>query len=93
MPGAPAPTLADPALRRAVEAALGEASTIARRTVDLGQLKTLRARNAGRGEPGRLEAAVSLRELDLGFNPLTDLQPLRCFRHWFPEPGRLDAGP
>ena len=73
---APAPTLADPALRRAVEAALGAASAEARRTVDLSQLTTLRARKAGVISLAGLEAAVSLRELDLGFNPLTDLQPL-----------------
>ncbi len=73
---APTPMLADPALRRAVEAALGKASAKARRTVDLSQLTILQARSAGVRSLAGLEAAVSLRELDLGFNPLTDLQPL-----------------
>ena len=71
-----APMLADPGLRRAVEAALGEASEKARRKVDLAHLKTLQVRNAGVMNLTGLESAVSLRELDLGFNPLTDLRPL-----------------
>ena len=68
--------VADPALRRAIEAALGQASREARRAVDISELRTLRARNAGIASLAGLEAAVGLEELDLGFNPLTDLQAL-----------------
>ena len=75
-PVAAAPMPADQSLRRAIGAALGEASAKAGRTVDLAQLESLRARDAGVSSLAGLEAAVSLRELDLGFNPLTDLQPL-----------------
>ena len=75
-PLAAAAPLLDPALRRAVETALGQASLEARRTVDISELQALKARNAGITSLAGLEAAVGLQELDLGFNPLTDLQPL-----------------
>ena len=75
-PLAAAAPLLDPALRRAIATALGQASLEARRAVDISELQTLKARNAGITSLAGLEAAVGLQELDLGFNPLTDLQPL-----------------
>ena len=70
------PAIPDPALRRAVEAALGKAAGEALSVADLAGLQALEARNAGVTSLAGLEGAVSLRELDLGFNPLTDLGPL-----------------
>ena len=43
---------------------------------ELSGLEALAARNAGIRDLSGLEQAVSLKELDLGFNPLADLRPL-----------------
>ena len=68
--------IADPALRDALGAELGKAPGEAASPQELAGLETLTARNAGIRDLSGLEQAVSLKELDLGFNPLTDLQPL-----------------
>ena len=69
-------TLADPALRAAVAAALGKAPEDAVTADDLAGLEVLNARNGGIRDLSGLEALVSLKELDLGFNPVADLQPV-----------------
>ena len=78
LPGGVAPILAieDPALRAAVEAALGKVSGEAVSPDELAGLQALDARNRGVRTLAGLEGAVSLEELDLGFNPLVDLWPL-----------------
>ena len=68
--------IADPALRSAVEAALVTVSREERRVVDITELQTLQARNAGVVSLAGLEVAVGLEEINLGFNPLVDLGPL-----------------
>ena len=70
------PTIADPALRAAIRAALSKAPGKAVKPQDLAGLEELTARNAGIRDLSGLERAVNLKELDLGFNPLADLQPL-----------------
>ena len=82
-PTAPAvslPTIADPALRATIGAALNKApgETVSPR--DLAGLEELAARNAGIRDLSGLERAVSLKALDLGFNPLADLRPLAALR-------------
>ena len=75
-PGAGLPAITDPALRAAVGAALGKAPGETASQADLAGLESLKARNAGIRDLAGLEDAVSLKELDLGFNPLADLRPL-----------------
>ena len=70
------PAIADPALRDAIGAALGKAPGEAASPQELAGLEALTARNAGIRNLSGLEQAVSLKELDLGFNQLTDLSPL-----------------
>ena len=66
------PPIADAALRSAVEAALGAPVG----AEGLTGLEVLPARNSGIRSLAGLEAAVNLRELDLGFNPLEDTEAL-----------------
>ena len=70
------PAIVDPALRVAVGAALSKAPGEAVSPQDLAGLEELTARNAGIRDLSGLEQAHSLKELDLGFNPLADLRPL-----------------
>ena len=70
------PAIADPALQAAIGAALGKAPGEAVSPQELAGLEALTARNAGIRDLSGLEQAVSLKELDLGFNPLADLKPL-----------------
>ena len=70
------PAIADPALQAAIGKALGKAPEEAVSPQDLAGLEALTARNAGIRNLSGLEQAVSLKELDLGFNPLRDLEPL-----------------
>ncbi len=70
------PPVADPALRAAIEAALGKELGEEVSGEELARMESLEARNAGIRDLSGLEQAVSLKELDLGFNPLTDLRPL-----------------
>ncbi len=70
------PAIADPALQAAVGAALGKAPGEAVSPQELAGLEALTARNAGIRDLSGLEQALSLEELDLGFNPLADLRPL-----------------
>ena len=70
------PAIADPALKTAIGAALGKASGEAVSLEELAGLEALEAREAGIRDLAGLEAAASLKELDLGFNPLADLRPL-----------------
>ena len=70
------PAIADPALQAAIGAALGKAPGEAVSPQELAGLEALTARNAGIRDLSGLEQAVSLKELDLGFNPLADLRPL-----------------
>ena len=77
--GAPAAgllTFADPVLRAAVAVALGKEPGDAVTADDVAGLEVLNARNGGIRDLSGLEALVSLKELDLGFNPVADLQPL-----------------
>ena len=68
--------IADPNLRAAIEVALGKGFGEAVSLEELAGLKTLKARNSGIRDLTGLEGAISLKELDLGFNPLVDLWPL-----------------
>ena len=68
--------VADPALRRAIGAALSKAARESVNARDLASLETLDARNAGITDLSGIGDARGLRELDLGFNPLADLGPL-----------------
>ena len=70
------PAIADPALKTAIGAALGKASGEAVSLEELAGLEALEAREAGIRDLAGLEAAASLKELDLGFNPLADVRPL-----------------
>ena len=70
------PAIPDPALKTAIGAALGKASGEAVSLEELAGLEALEAREAGIRDLAGLEAAASLKELDLGFNPLADLRPL-----------------
>ena len=70
------PPIADPALLAAIKAALGKASDSALSAEEVAGLEVLKARNAGISDLTGLEGLASLKELDLGFNPLADLQPL-----------------
>ena len=70
------PAIADPALRAAIGAALKKAPGETVSPQDLAGLEELTARNAGIRDLSGLEPAVSLKALDLGFNPLADLRPL-----------------
>ncbi len=70
------PAIADPALKDAIAAALGKAPGEAVSPQELAGLEALMARNAGIRDLSGLEQAVSLKELDIGFNPLADLRPL-----------------
>ena len=70
------PAIADPALQAAIGAALGKAPGEAVSPQELAGLEALTARYAGIRDLSGLEQAVSLKELDLGFNPLVDLRPL-----------------
>ena len=71
-------TLADPALRAAVVAALGKASGEAVTADDLAGLEVLNARNGGIRDLSGLEGLVSLKELDLGFNLVASGRWRRC---------------
>ena len=80
-PGVPAqaaslPPITDPALRAAIAATLGKAPGAAVSPQELAGLETLDARNGGIRDLAGLERAVGLKQLDLGFNPLSDLWPL-----------------
>ena len=70
------PATADPALQAAIGAALGKAPGEAVSPQDLAGLEELAARHGGIRDLSGLERAVSLKALDLGFNPLADLRPL-----------------
>ena len=70
------PAIADAALKTAIGAALGKALGEAVSLEELAGLEALEAREAGIRELAGLEAAASLKKLDLGFNPLADLRPL-----------------
>ena len=70
------PAIADPALGAAVAAALGKAPGEGVSAGELAGLEALEARNTGIRDLAGLEGAASLKELDLGFNPLADLRPL-----------------
>ena len=70
------PAIADPALRAAVGAALGKARGEAVNAEELAGLESLSARNGGVRDLSGIEGAFGLKDLDLGFNPLTDLRPL-----------------
>ena len=70
------PSIPDPALLDAIAAALGRAPGEAVSPQELAGLEALTARNAGIRDLSGLEQAVGLKQLDLGFNPLTDLRPL-----------------
>ena len=70
------PAIADPALQAAIGAALGKAPGEAVSPQELAGLEALTARSAGIRDLSGLEQAVSLKDLDLGFNPLADLRPL-----------------
>ena len=67
------PGIADSALRAAIDAALGKAPGEAVGLEELARLESLQGRNAGIRDLSGLEQAISLKELDLGFNPLADL--------------------
>ena len=67
------PAITDPALRAAIGAALGKGPGEAVSPQDLARLEELAARNAGIRNLSGLERAVSLKKLDLGFNPLDDI--------------------
>ena len=69
--------IADRALLAAIEAALGKAAGESVSAAELRRLEALEARNAGIRELAGLEGATGLNELDLGFNPVADLRPLR----------------
>ena len=68
--------IADPALQATIGEALGKAPGEAVSPRDLAGLEALAARDVGIRDLSGLEQAVNLKELDLGFNPLRDLQPL-----------------
>ena len=70
------PPIADPALRAAITAALGKAPGEAVSPEELVGLEALVARNGGIRDLAGLERAVGLKQLDLGFNLLSDLRPL-----------------
>ena len=70
------PLIADPALLAAIKAALGKAFGESVSAAQLAGLETLEARNGGIRDLAGLEGATSLKELDLGFNPVADLRPL-----------------
>ena len=70
------PPIADPALAAAIGAALGKASGESASPAELAGLETLQARNGGIRDLAGLEGAAGLKELDLGFSPVSDLRPL-----------------
>ena len=70
------PPIADPALRAAIGAALGKPPGEAVSPEELAGLATLVARNGGIRDLAGLERAVGLKQLDLGFNLVSDLRPL-----------------
>ena len=70
------PAISDPGLRAAIGTALGKAPGEAASPEELAGLEALTARNAGIRNLSGIEQAVSLKALDLGFNPLSDLWPL-----------------
>lgn len=70
------PAITGPALRAAIGAALGKGPGEAVSPQELAGLEEATARNAGIQDLSGLERAVLLKELDVGFNPLADLQPL-----------------
>ncbi len=68
--------IADPALLGAIKAALGKANGEPVSATELAGLESLKARNADISDLSGLMGATSLKELDLGFNPVADLQVL-----------------
>ena len=68
--------ISDPALLTAIRAALGKPSGSGVSAGEIAGLEVLKARNAGISDLTGLEGMASLKELDLGFNPLADLRPL-----------------
>ena len=70
------PTIGDPSLQAAIHEALGKGPGEAVSVGELAGLESLSARNSGVRDLAGLQVATNLKELDLGFNPLEDLQPL-----------------
>ncbi len=70
------PTISDPSLKAAIREALGKGPGEAVSAGELAGLESLSARNSGIRDLAGLQVATNLKELDLGFNPLEDLQPL-----------------
>ena len=68
--------IADPALLAAIKASLGKTSSDSVSVAELASLEVLKARNAGIRDLSGLEGATSLKDLDLGFNPVADVQLL-----------------
>ena len=73
---ASAPPIADPALLAAIRVALGKAPRDSVSAAELAGLEALEARNTGIQDLTGLAGATSLKELDLGFNPVADFQLL-----------------
>ena len=70
------PAIRDPALLAGIAAALGKAGDGTVSETELAGLETLRVRGGGVRDLTGLEGADGLVELDLGFNPVTEVGPL-----------------